>query len=35
MQEAENALFQTLRTFVFELKVAAKPISKKLSVSKF
>ena len=31
LQKTENYPFQVLRTFVFDLKVASKPFSKKLS----
>ena len=35
MQKSEKFLFQTLRTFVFELKVGSKPFSKKIPMTKF
>ena len=35
MQKTEKCPFQTLRTFVFELKLASKQISKKLPMTKF
>ena len=34
-QKTEKCPFQTLRTFTFELKVASKPFSKKLPITKF
>ena len=35
LRKTEKCLFQTLRTFVFEFKVASKPFSKKLPMTKF
>ena len=35
LQKIEKRLLETLTTFVFELKLASKPFSKNLSITKF